>query len=129
MDSINKTLKSLNIVDGNVVEIAYNDNVHIELADMEELLKCVHDFTKGQPFKRLVIISPGTTVAKEARAYMHTENHAKRKTIIAEAVIVHSLTHKMMFNIYAKLMKNIFPSRYFTDIQEAREWLAEQGRG
>ena len=78
MDSINKALKSLEIVNDNIVEIAYNDNVHIELADMEELLKCVNDFTKAMPFKRLVIISPGATVAKEARTFMQTENLAKR---------------------------------------------------
>lgn len=127
MESINKTLKSLTVVNDNILEIAYNDNIHVELEDMEQLLKCVYDFTDGKPFKRLVIISPRATIDKEARRYLQTENHSKRKTIIAEAVIVHSLTHKMMFNIYAKFIKGLYPSHYFTDIDEAKKWLVQQG--
>lgn len=127
MEPINKTLKSLTVVDGNILEIAYNDHVHVELEDMVEMLRCVEEFTEGKPFKRLVIISPHATIEKDARKYLQTENHAKRKSIVAEAVIVHSLAHKMTFNIYAKLIKDVYPSRYFTNMEEARTWLAENG--
>lgn len=126
MEPINKTLKSLFLTEDNILEIVYNDDVNVELADMKELLRCVHDFSNGQPCKRLVIISPRAIIEKEARHYLQEENHAKRKFIIAEAVIVHSLTHKMMFNFYVKFIKDIYPSKFFTDITEAREWLKSQ---
>ncbi len=126
MDSLTRALKSLRVTEGNILEIAYNDNINVELQDITDLLNSVQEFTKGEPFKRLMIISPKATMVKEARKYLQEENHAMRKTIIAEAVIVHSLAHKMMFNIYSKFIKDIYPSRYFTDIEEARSWLMEQ---
>lgn len=113
----------LKFIDNNCLLIEYHEQVHIELADMEAILSSVKTFTGHQPTKRLVIISKNATIAREARAFLQEENHKDRKQIIAEAVIVNSLAQKMATNFYLSFIKDDFPSRFFTDLTKAKEWL------
>lgn len=103
--------------------VQYHELVHIELSDMEAILNDIKVFTNGKPCKRLVIISKNSTITREARALLQEENHRERKYIIAEAVLVNSLAQKMATNFYLSFIKDDFPSKFFTDLNKAQEWL------
>ncbi len=116
-------ITSLQFVEGNCLVIEYLEKVHIELSDMEAILNDIFTFTERKPCKRLVIISKNSTITREARAFLQEENHRERKYIIAEAVLVNSLAQKMATNFYLNFIKDDFPSKFFTDINKAKEWL------
>jgi len=113
----------LQFVEGNCLVIEYLEKVHIELSDMEAILNDIKIFTERKPCKRLVIISKHSTITREARALLQEENHRERKFIIAEAVLVNSLAQKMATNFYLSFIKDDFPSKFFTDLNKAQEWL------
>jgi hypothetical protein len=126
MESITRVLKSLKMIDDETVQITYNDAVKVNVEDMEELLKQLYTFTGGKRLKRLVVCTKNSSLEMEARHYLQDENKIKKDTIIAEAVVVTSLAQKMMTNFYLKFIKEIFPSKFFTDTEKAVEWLQDQ---
>jgi hypothetical protein len=126
MEPLTRVLKSLKMIDEQTVEIIYNDEVDVNLEDMEELLKHLYIFTGNKRLKRLVVCTKKSSLNMEARHYLQDENQVRKDTIIAEAVVVTSLAQKMMTNFYLKFMKDIFPSRFFTDTEKAKEWLKAQ---
>ncbi|MES2617132.1 MAG: hypothetical protein V4613_04590 [Bacteroidota bacterium] len=116
-------LKSLKMIDSKTVEVRYHDNVHVGLTEIVDVMDDLYSFTENRPLKRLVICTEKSTINREARAYLQTENKKFKDIIIAEAVVVTSFTQKMSTNFYLAFMKNIFPSKFFTDEEKAIEWL------
>lgn len=123
MTELNPKIEPLQIDDNNIVVVKYKEMVHVDHSDMEYILKTIEEFTKGQPVKRLIVISKNSTITREARALLQEQNHLHRKRIIAEAVVVTSLTQKMATNFYLSFIKDDFPSKFFTDPNKANEWL------
>ncbi|HEY1045448.1 MAG TPA: hypothetical protein VGF79_03345, partial [Bacteroidia bacterium] len=80
-------------------------------------------FTDKKRLKRLVVITKNSTLELQARLLLQQENKDNSELIIAEAVLVTSLTQKMTTNFYLKFIKDIYPSRFFTDYNKAIEWL------
>ncbi|MDI1232858.1 MAG: hypothetical protein PSX81_01100 [bacterium] len=116
-------IQPIELIDNNSIVVNYNEKVHIELEDMKDILNAIYEFTKKKPFKRLIVISKNSTITREARTLLQEENHLNRKNIVAEAVVVHSLAQKMATNFYLSFIKNDFPSKFFTDLNTANEWL------
>ena len=123
MPLLSNKIAPLQFVEGNCLLIEYLEKVHIELSDMEAILNDIKVFTALKPCKRLIIISKNSTITREARSALQEENHRDRKYIIAEAVLVNSLAQKMATNFYLNFIKDDFPSKFFTDVNKAKEWL------
>lgn len=111
------------MIDSKTVEVRYIDNVDVGINEIVDLMDNLYAFTENRPLKRLIICSEKSTMNREARAYLQTENKKYKDNIIAEAVVVRSFTQKMSTNFYLAFMKNIFPSKFFTDEEKAIEWL------
>jgi len=126
METLTRVLKSLRMIDEETVEIHYQDAVDVNEEDMAELLKCLYEFTGGKRLKRLVVCTKKSSLDMKARHLLQNENKDKRDSIIAEAVVVTSLAQKMSTNFYLKFIEEIYPSRFFTDDEKAREWLKAQ---
>ncbi len=126
METPARVLKSLRMIDDETVEILYKDAVTVTREDMEELLGHLYYFTDGKRLKRLVVCTRNSSLEMTARHLLQEENKVRKDTIIAEAVVVTSLSQKMMTNFYLKFIQNVFPSKFFTDEQKAREWLKAQ---
>jgi hypothetical protein len=126
METGTRVIKSFRMIENNTVEIRYREAVEVTLEDMEELLKALSDFTGNKRLKRLVICTKNSSLQMAARHYLQQENKSLRDTIIAEAVVVTSLAQKMTTNFYLKFIEEIYPSRFFTDVEKAREWLSAQ---
>lgn len=126
INTLPKVVESLNLIDENTVELRYADHVTVNVDDMRELLDHLYDFTGNKRMKRLIVISKNATLELPARLLLQQENKDRKDSIIAEAVVVHSLTQKMTTNFYLKFIKDIYPSRFFTDYNKALEWLKAQ---
>lgn len=118
-----KVIKSIQMLDGNICEVIFNDKVKIELEDMRESFELVNTFTNHMPVKKLVITGANTEITKEARLFGHEASLKVKHNVIAEAIIVHSLYQKMVINFYSKFIKDNYPTSFFVDIEKAKEWL------
>ncbi len=123
----NTVLDSITIYDENTVEVRYSENVHVELEDIKKILSDLYETTQNKRMKRLIVISKNAKMELSARVHLQEENKSKKETIIAEAIVVNSLTQKMTTNFYLQFIKDDYPSRFFTDINKAKDWLRNQG--
>ncbi len=116
-------LKSLTMLNEDTVKLVFHDNITIDLDGMKEGLVQLDDFTQNRRLKKLVVVGKKTGITREARKFGHTEIKARGKYTVAEAMVVHTLPQKMIANFYFAFIKNMYPVKYFTDVNDAKEWL------
>ncbi len=117
-------LKSLSMLDEQTVQIEFQDDVLIDLEDIKRTYQQLHHFTGEKRLKKLVITGKKTEITKDARLYGHRESMKIKDRVIAEAIVVHMLYQKMIINFYIMFIKDSYPTRFFTDVEKAKEWLA-----
>jgi hypothetical protein len=125
-NTLPRVIESVFYLDQHTIELKYKASVNVNLEDMREILNHLYAFTQNKRLKRLIIISKDAQMALPARLLLQEENKDRKNTIIAEAVLVTSLTQKMTTNFYLKFIKDSYPSKFFTDYNKAREWLDAQ---
>ena len=125
-NTLPRVIESVLYLDQHTIELKYKTSVNVNLEDMREILNHLYDFTQNKRLKRLIIISKDAQMALPARLLLQEENKDRKNTIIAEAVLVTSLTQKMTTNFYLKFIKDSYPSKFFTDYNKAKEWLDAQ---
>jgi hypothetical protein len=126
MKHTNNVLKPFSISKDKILEVYYKDDAIVTLDEMKFLLDDLYIFSDRQRLKRLIVISKNAKMELPARIYLQESNKENRKLIIAEAIVVFSLTQKMTTNFYLKFIKDIYPSKFFTDTEKAKEWLLKQ---
>lgn len=126
MEPLSRVLHSLNMLDEQTVVVQYCDAVKIGHDDMRELLDKLYAFTGKKPLKRLIVVTKNSSIDMPARLLLQEENKRNKGSIIAEAVVVNSLAQKMAVNFYLKFIKDSYPSKFFTDVRKAEEWLKQQ---
>ena len=125
-NTLPRVIESVFYLDQHTIELKYKSSVNVNLEDMREILNHLYEFTQNKRLKRLIIISKDAQMALPARLLLQEENKDRKNTIIAEAVLVTSLTQKMTTNFYLKFIKDSYPSKFFTDYNKAKEWLDAQ---
>lgn len=121
-----RVLESIEFIRQDTVELRYKPAVNVNFTDMREILNHLYAFTQNKRLKRLIVISKDAQMELPARLLLQQENKDRKDTIVAEAVLVTSLTQKMTTNFYLKFIKDSYPSRFFTDYNKALEWLDTQ---
>jgi len=116
-------MESIRLLEDDLVELRYRDNIRVTADDMHEILTQLYTLTENRKMKRLIVISKNASLELPARQLLERENKQRKDTIIAEAVVVNSLAQKMTTNFYMKFIKDIYPTRFFTSDQQALEWL------
>ena len=121
--------RSLSWVSSQVVEIEYNDNTTITLENAILDYHLFDKFVKNQRVKKLIISGANTKITEEAKHYISKENQKRANKIIAEAIVVKSNTQKIIANCYFKLIKLYYPTKVFTDKNDALNWLNNLNKG
>ena len=89
---------------------------------MTDYVSFVKNITNDKKVCILSDISNASTMDKVARDYMQTELKNLYK---AMAVIAKTPLSKMIGNIYFKMNPRSFPSKIFSNENDAKEWLTE----
>ncbi|MES2617169.1 MAG: hypothetical protein V4613_04780 [Bacteroidota bacterium] len=129
MEQESIVLKSLKMIDEQTVEIVFKDHSIIDVEELKDSYSKLHQFTNGKRIKKLIVSGKFTEITRQAREYGHNESHKIKDKVIAEAMVVHSLGQKMVANFYLRCIKNIYPVKFFTEVQKAKEWLNDQPDG
>jgi hypothetical protein len=112
------------MLDEHTIEIIYHDNITIDLTGIQKAWTKLDDFTQKKRLKKLTIVGKNTAITRDARRNGHAESEARKHIIAAEALVVHTLPQKMVANFYSKFIKDLYPIKYFTDIEDAKKWLS-----
>lgn len=116
-------LKSVRLLTEDMVEIVFYNDFHFDLEKIKESYKETEAVTGGRKLKRLVICGKNTEINKEARDFGKEMNSKLASEVVAEALVVHSFTQKMITNLYLKYIQRSYPAKSFTDVQKAKDWL------
>lgn len=116
---------SFRLIDCETLEITYFDDVFLECDDVMENMWVIDQLTQGRKMKYLVNVGEFTQFSFGAKN-LQIEEHKKRSNKIeAEAIIVRSLSTRMIENFYANKNKSLYNIRIFDNRVNAKKWLNE----
>lgn len=100
--------------------VTLTDDLELDLEDIKEQRAVALSLHKGQPHVVLAIAGARTSATEAARKYASSNIPQGR---VAEAVIIKSLSVRLLGNFYLKFHKPGVPTKMFTDREEAIKWL------
>jgi hypothetical protein len=97
------------------------DMAEIDVREVEAMHQISLEFTQGEKYSTLFITGPMLNVSKEANEYgARPEQHIN---LVAQAVVIGSVAHRIMGNLLIRFYKNPTEIRLFTNENAAMEWL------
>jgi hypothetical protein len=105
----------------NIVFIHVNDNAEFDVADMLVLFQFRKKILGENRYGVLLISGEHSTITNEARKLAALPEHAYLRQ--AFAMVVHSLSQRIIGNLYIKFDKPPSPTRLFTNEEKARAWV------
>lgn len=109
------------LLDEATIEVRIKNDIEFELDDAVHINEHIQEVGESQKLFQLTIFGNRTVPSKEARSYSISEFGSRFK--MAEAIVVESLSQKMVFNFMINVEKPSVRTKLFTSIQEARDWL------
>lgn len=106
-----------------LVENIIHDNVTLDVADIRELKRCNLQLSGGGPDALLVSSGKFSSITKEGREL--SADHNFSKNTIAKAMIIHSLSQRMIAKFYIQFNKPREHTEIFASRQEALIWLTD----
>ena len=107
--------------ENNIINIIILADVTVDAEDTLDNLLVVRQFTKNKPCVKLIDIRAGIRLDKKAKALLDSpKSQSKTK---ARAIITNSSIKKVTLNFFLKYNSNSIPTKFFTDKNQAIEWL------
>lgn len=94
-----------------------------EIKDFHQLMDAAYKIGRGKKFYNLINVGEYTTPNHDARVASTSEVGSIYK--LADAFVIHSIPQKVISNFYMSFHKPAVPTRFFTSIEAANEWLDE----
>ncbi len=100
----------------------HTSNEHVyEIGDVIENVEAFGKLTGNKKAPVLIIGGCFTSLSKEAREFMASEESLKYS--LCEAFLLSSLPQKLLINFYIKVNKPLVPTMVFSDKDKAVNWL------
>jgi hypothetical protein len=96
-------------------------HAEMEFEDILESAEAVKQLVSGNPYFLVIITDETATYSKESREHMDSELEPLKK---GEALVVTSLSHRILAVFYARTRRRHHPIRVFATEWEALEWIA-----
>lgn len=100
------------------------DNVNLTREDLHEMKMVCMEWAQGKSYVVLVDSGKYSTITKEGREYSASLEFSEN--IKAKALIIKSLPHRIVANLYIKLNKPVIPTEAFTNKNLALKWLQKK---
>ena len=123
-DRINITetrLASVRLIEFDILEIKFDQDVEIERSDVQELLDLSEKLGNGKKLKHLVLYGLRSLPSLEARILQCSEFGSRFK--FAEALVVLTLSQRMVLNFMVNVEKTTVPTKLFSNSDDALVWL------
>ncbi len=104
-----------------LLELHTSDEHVYEIEDVKENVEAFGKLTGNKKVPVMIIGGSFTSLSKEAREYMASEESLKYS--LCEAFILTSLPQKLLINFYIKVNKPLVPTMVFSNNDKAVNWL------
>ena len=124
MDRIELDKAFIELLTPEIVLISTKENSIVDIKDIQEMKKINLKLTAGKNYG--VITNPGkyASITEKGRKYISTEGIERNK--IASAFVINSLAQRLLFNFFIKFNRPNIPSKSFSNLINAREWMHSQ---
>ena len=119
----NEVVDSMKKIENSTIEVVFKSDAVIGLEQIKKTFIQLRELTGDKPHKKLIITGKRTEITKDARLFGMEEAKRIGDLVKAEAIVVHSLYQKMVINFYRRFVDSKYPTRFFTDVDKAKEWL------
>ena len=119
---------SIFLMENGIVCFKANQDDVYEAEDLIKILDLMSELTDDNPF--LLIMDVGSydfLMTKEARNLFNTYPKAL-ELITAEAVVIGSMSTRIMYNLLSKLNPPKFPFKAFNTLDNAASWLLQTSK-
>lgn len=96
-------------------------DVEFEIKDFHQLMDAAFEIGKGKKFYNIINVGEYTTPNHEARVASSSIEGSIYK--LADAFIIHSIPQKIIANFYLSFHKPAVPTKFFTSLENAKDWL------
>ena len=114
-------ISTITLLDTSTVEISIEKDQEFELDDAIHVTNAIGEIGGDQKLYYLTIFGERTIPSKEARDFWISEIGCRYK--MAEAIVVTSLSQKMVFNFMINVERPNVRTKLFTNENEAKNWL------
>jgi len=112
------------MVEGDVLEMIYKDNIALGVAETEENHQLYLQFIQGKTsFKRLVILGKNMSVNADARLLCKKFDEEESHKITAQATVCQTYLNKILAYVYFKMLAPKYANKVFSNRQFALDWL------
>jgi hypothetical protein len=96
----------------------------VNLQSVKEVVKYRLDCSEGKLFPMVIDIRNIKSITKEARDFLASKEGCEG--VLAAGVLIDSAIGKMLGNFFIRINKPLVPTKLFTNLQNAKEWLHKQ---
>ena len=112
------------LIEPGIMVSHYYKDVILDIQLAKKINNMAGELGGGVAMPQLFIACPGQTVTKEVRDWSATE--VSNQYTICTAVVCNSLAHKILGNFFIKVQRPPRPTKMFSNIGSAKEWLIAQ---
>lgn len=107
-----------------IIRMEITSDITITKHEAEELNLAMRDLGGGEEIPYLLLAKDDTQFDSSARAYAATAEGSRYQK--AEALIVRTLAHRLLADLYLKINKPVKPCKVFANEEDGIEWLLEE---
>jgi hypothetical protein len=107
--------------ENDIINITMHKNVHVDYEDVLDNLLVIRNLSGNKRVLKLIDSRLNWTIDKKAKKYIETSD-VKNKTL-ARAVLKGSVLNKLVSNLFMNLNEPQIPTKVFTNLDEAYNWL------
>jgi len=118
----------VSLKDNGIVTVEWNEGITIVTLDhLIELKTSLKKIGEGKKLPLLLIFNKEfIELSKEGREYIST--NVSSEYTLANAIVLNNLAKRLLFNIVLKVSKPPVPTKSFSAIEDAEEWLLARNK-
>lgn len=107
------------LIDDDVVKTYILPDVDLSSSAATENIEAMWKYIEGRNVFHLVVPNSSSLITVDATTYLHPEFEKLKK---AEALVIKTLGHRMLAQVYIKVRSYPYPIKIFNNEEEAMKW-------
>lgn len=121
MNTIDLKQTLVHLREDGILHVHIKESAHITMVEALETLKAMQVIGNGRKYPVLIDSGEFANIDPEVRVFSASEEG--NLYTIADAIAYHTLPQKMTANFYVAFNKPVVPTRTFSEMLDAVEWL------
>lgn len=127
MKNISTDTVTYAFIDDLILEMSYKADVDITVSQSLDNYIAYDELVRDvEKLKRLVVLGENLNITADAKKLCTVEDKKREHKIVAQAILVNSLFHKIAASVYFRMLKPVYPNQIFKNREKALEFLSSQ---